>query len=77
VTSPIRGFKADLVILDEAYTIPAQPTCQKCGHAAQFVVSSVGSVASRLACGAHLADRVTYALGFALRVDVRLVEVTA
>lgn len=49
-------------------------TCQKCSDPARYVVRSATSD-DVLACRVHLADRVTYELGRAMRVDVRKVEV--
>lgn len=53
------------------------PSCHKCTEKARYVVQSAVGYSKSLACGRHLPDRVSYELGRAVRVDVRLVEVTA
>lgn len=57
-------------------TAPESHRCDRCTSPAKFRVSSVLTSEIK-ACPVHLADRVSYVLGQAVRVDVRKLEVLA
>ncbi len=58
------------------YQTDQNQTCERCTSPAKFIVRSL-LTAAVWTCPVHLADRVTYALGRAVRVDVQKIEVAA